>query len=122
MKVSDFDFHLITNGLGTLAQTFVTSHGDVDATFPQLGGGRNLVVHDEAFGDGGVRRVHYMALDPNAYGVLDNAYVTQEISMGSLAPYMLIPLGGNPYSGDLVAEYWGSVRTLIRQRLQAGAD
>lgn len=115
---SDFDFRLITDGLGALAQTFVTSRGDVDATFPQLATGRELVVHDEAFGDGGVRRVHYMAPMPNQYGVSDNPNVTQEIAMGSLAPYMLIPLGGNPYATDLVTDYWTSVRGLIRARLQ----
>jgi len=116
---SDFNFGLITDGLGSLAQTFVTSRGAVDATFPQLATGRELVVHDEAFGDGGVRRVHYMALLPNQYGVVDNPNVTQEIGMGSLAPYMLIPLGGNPYAADLVSDYWGSVRTLVRTRLNS---
>jgi hypothetical protein len=115
---SDFDLQLLTGGLGSIATSFVTSRGSVDATFPQLGSGRELVIHDEAFGDGGVRRVHYMALDPNGYGIADSANVTQEIALGSLAPYMLIPLGGNPYSEDLVTDYWGSVRSLIRQRLQ----
>jgi hypothetical protein len=116
---SDFDFRLMTDGLGSLAQTFVVSRGEVDATFPQLATGRELVVHDEAFGDGGVRRVHYMAQMPNQNGVTDDSNVTQEIAMGSLAPYMLIPLGGNPYASDLVTDYWTSVRSLIRTRLVA---
>jgi len=118
---SDFDLQLLTGGLANVATALVTSRGSVDATFPQLGTGRELVIHDEAFGDGGVRRVHYMALDPNAFGIPDSPNVTQEIAMGSLAPYMLIPLGGNPYSVDLVTDYWPSVRSLIRQRLQAAA-
>jgi hypothetical protein len=115
---SDFDLNLVTDGLGSLAQAFIASRGDVDATFPQLGFGRELVIHDEAFGDGGVRRVHYMALMPNQFGVTDAASVTTEIQMGSLAPYMLIPLGGDAYASDLIAGYWSSVRTLIGSRLR----
>jgi hypothetical protein len=114
---SDFDFGVITHSLAGLAQAFVGARGDVDSTFPQLGSGRELVVHDEAFGDGGVRRVHYMALTPDAYGIPENPQVAQEIQLGSLAPYLLIPLGGNPYADDLVTDYWGSVRDLIRSRL-----
>lgn len=112
---SDFDFGLLSNGLSGLAQSFLTARGDVDATFPQLGSGRELVIHDLAFGDGGVRRVHYMALDPDGS---ESPLVAQEIAMGSLAPYMLIPQGGNPYAEDLVRDYWSSVRTLIRARVQ----
>jgi hypothetical protein len=114
---TDFDLGLVTDGLGALAQAFVSARGDVDTTFPQLGSGRELVVHDEAFGDGGVRRVHYMALQPEANGIPENPLVAQEIQMGSLAPYMLLPLGGNPYADDLVTDYWTSVRGLIRSRL-----
>jgi hypothetical protein len=40
--------------------------------------------------------------------------VKQEIQMGSLAPYMLIPIGGNPYASDLVNDYWSAVRRLVR--------
>jgi hypothetical protein len=114
---TDFDFSLVTDGLGALAQAFVTNRGDVDTSFPQLGSGRELVVHDEAFGDGGVRRVHYMALQPDANGVSENPLVAEEIQLGSLAPYMLIPPGGNPYAEDLITDYWGPVRSLIRARL-----
>ena len=112
---SDFDFQLVTSGLAQLAQAFITAGGDVDASFPQLGGARELVVHDPSFGDGGVRRVHYMATAPIP---ADNPLVLQEIALGSLAPYMLIPLGGNPYATDLVADYWGSVRALIQATLK----
>ncbi len=111
---SDFPIQLLTGGLSSLAQAFVTSGGDVDASFPQVGGARELVVHDPAFGDGGVRRVHYIATAPIAS---DNAVVLQEISLGSLAPYMLIPVGGNPYASDLVADYWTSVRTIVKSTI-----
>jgi LytR_cpsA_psr family len=114
--ITDFDFQLVSGGLAQLAQAFVTSFGDVDASFPQLGSARELVIHDPAFGDGGVRRVHYMATQPEA---ADNELVRNEIQMGSLAPYMLIPVGGNPYASDLVADYWGAVRQLIRARVLA---
>ena len=111
---SDFDFQLIAGGLANLAQAFIGSRGDVDATFPQLSSARELVVHDEAFGDGGVRRVHHMATLPDDHGVPDNALIKQEIQMGSLAPYMLIPIGGNPYASDLVTDYWSAVRSLVK--------
>ena len=114
--VTDFDFELVSGGFAQLAQAFVTSLGEVDASFPQLGSARELVIHDPAFGDGGVRRVHYMATQPED---TDNPLVKSEIEMGSLAPYMLIPVGGNPYASDLVAEYWGAVRQLVKARVQA---
>jgi hypothetical protein len=114
---SDFDLQVLTGALGSLAQGFVTNGGQVDATFPQLGNSRELVIHDEAFGDGGVRRVHHMAAMPDDHGQPDNAFVKEEIGMGSLAPYMLIPIGGNPYTVDPVDAYWPSVRTLIRTTL-----
>jgi hypothetical protein len=113
----DFDFKLITGGLGNLARTFVGSGGDVDTSFPQLSGARELVVHEVAFGDGGVRRAHQIAREPDQDGVADSPLVKQEIQMGSLAPYMLIPIGGNPYAADLVDEYWTSVRQLVRATL-----
>jgi hypothetical protein len=116
--VTDFDFQLMSGGLAHLAQAFVASFGDVDASFPQLGSARELVIHDAAFGDGGVRRVHYMATQPED---ADNSLVKYEIQIGSLAPYMLIPVGGNPYASDLVKDYWGSVRQLVRARVSAGS-
>jgi hypothetical protein len=114
---SDFPLQLLTGGLTSLAQSFVTSGGDVDPGFPELGGAREVVVHDPAFGDGGVRRVHYMATAPIAS---DSPVVLREIGLGSLAPYMLIPVGGNPYATDLVADYWTSVRTLVKASLTNG--
>jgi hypothetical protein len=113
----DFDFKLITSGLGYLARTFVGSGGDVNASFPQLSGARELVVHEAAFGDGGVRRVHQIAREPDQNGVADSSLVKEEIQMGSLAPYMLIPIGGNPYAADLVSDYWASVRQLVKATL-----
>jgi hypothetical protein len=116
---SDFDFQLIAGGLAHLAQAFVVSGGDIDPSFPQLGSARELVIHDPAFGDGGVRRVHYMATQPDEFGAADNPLVKAEIQMGSLAPYMLIPIGGNPYATDLVSDYWGAVRQVVKTHVSS---
>jgi hypothetical protein len=62
-----------------------------------------------------------MATAPDEFGP-DNPLVKEEIALGSLAPYMLIPLGGNPYSSDLVNDYWGSVRSLVRTTLVGGGN
>ncbi len=82
-----------------------------------MSGARELVVHAEAFGDGGVRRVHDMATTPDDRGVPDHPLVIQELRLGSLAPYMLLPMGGNPYATDLIGEYWSSVRDLVKATL-----
>ena len=78
-------------------------------------------MHDEAFGDGGVRRVHHIATLPDDHGVPDNALIKQEIQTGSLAPYMLIPIGGNPYASDLVTDYWSAVRSLVKSTVADGS-
>ena len=60
--------------------------------------------------------MHYIATQPED---ADNSFVKTEIQMGSLAPYMLIPVGGNPYASDLVKDYWGAVRQLVSARVSA---
>jgi hypothetical protein len=114
---SDFDFQLVGGGLGSLAQAFIVAGGNVDQRFPQLGAARELVVHDKDYGDGGVRRVRRIETNPDDEGIADQPVVKHEIQLGSLAPYMLIPIGGNPYAADLVDDYWTSVRTLIKSSL-----
>jgi hypothetical protein len=119
---TDFDFQLIAGGLANLARAFVGAGGDVDSSFPQLSSARELVVHDEAFGDGGVRRVHHMIAKPDDNGIADSAAVKQELQMGSLAPYMLIPIGGDPYGADVVGDYWPAVRALIKSNVAGSTD
>jgi anionic cell wall polymer biosynthesis LytR-Cps2A-Psr (LCP) family protein len=114
---SDFDLGLLTGSLGNMSQALLTSRGQVETSFPQLGNSRELVVHDESFGDGGVRRVHHMASTPDDHGQRDDDSVKTEIAMGSLAPYMLVPISGNPYAADVVTDYWQSVRALIASTL-----
>jgi hypothetical protein len=111
---TDFDLQLMLGGVSRMAQTFVTGHGDVHTEFPQLSSSRQLVVHDPSFGDGGVRRVHAIEADLDDPSSPDDPLVQEEVRMGSLAPYMLIPVGGNPYAADLIAGYWPSVRQLVR--------
>ena len=111
---TDFDLQLMLGGVSRMAQTFVTGHGDVHTEFPQLSASRQVVVHDPSFGDGGVRRVHAIEADLDDPSSPDDPLVQEEVRMGSLAPYMLIPVGGNPYAADLIAGYWPSVRQLVR--------
>jgi hypothetical protein len=114
---TDFDFQMVASGLGQMGQSFVLSRGDVDTTFPQASGARQLVVHDESYGDGGVRRVHNMQTQPDTHGVPDSATVKEELRMGALGGFVLIPIGGDPYADDLVNGYWFAVRQLVRTTL-----
>jgi hypothetical protein len=58
-----------------------------------------------------------MISTPDEHGIADQSTVKQELQLGSLAPYMLIPIGGDPYSVDPVREYWASVRSLVKSSL-----
>ena len=66
--------------------------------------------------------MHQIAREPDQDGVADHSLVKEEIQMGSLAPYMLIPIGGNPYAADLVSDYWTSVRQLVSVTLGYSAN
>jgi hypothetical protein len=110
---TDFDFQLIARGLGKLAQTFILSRADAEASFPQIGMTRQLVITDPRLGDGGVRRVHRIRDNADEPGPPDHPLVKQEIAMGSLPDYMLIADGGNPYSPDPVDDYWWFVRGAV---------
>lgn len=115
--ITDFNFALITNGLSRVAYAFLYNRGNVDATFPQFNAARMLVVHDDSFGDGGVRRVHRIMEYPDDHGIRDDPLIKREIQLNAIPPYMLIPIGGNPYAEDLVSDYWFSVRELIKTTL-----
>ncbi|GAC1329459.1 MAG: hypothetical protein NVSMB2_28490 [Chloroflexota bacterium] len=112
----DFDLAVIPNGLVRLAQTLLVSGGDLDTSVPSIASGRQLIVHDKYYGDGGVRRVHNIASAPDEEGP-DNPIVKAELAQGILPPNMLIPVGGDPYAHDLVTGYWASVRALVRASL-----
>ncbi len=75
--------------------------------------GRTLYVVNPNSGDGGVRWV--------AEEALQNPITQRDLASG-LYPDggggFELPVNGNPY-GDLVSGYWGSVRSLVKQRLAA---
>ena len=84
--------------------------GNHEAAIPALG--RSLYVVDPCCGDGGVR---WADGDPNAITQRDLAAgVYPDAGKGTQVPF-----GANPY-GDLVSEYWPSVRRLVARWMSAG--
>jgi hypothetical protein len=113
----NFDQTLLLNGLNEVAHRLLTNRDDVELRIPRLLADHQLVVHDLAFGDGGVRRVHAISDDIAIDGHLDHPFVQEEVRGGYLPLWMLIPMGGNPYAADLVHDYWFSVRSLVATTL-----
>lgn len=73
--------------------------------------GRTLYVVDSAVGDGGVQWL--------AMAVLTNPVAKKDLESGvypSEKEAIELPVNGNPY-GDLISQYWPSVRSLVKQRL-----
>ncbi|MBI5030587.1 MAG: LCP family protein [Chloroflexi bacterium] len=70
---------------------------------------RSIYVVDPAHGEGGVRWVEGDALE--------NPIAKKDIETG-VYPHLAyeVPSGANPY-GDLVTEYWGPVRSLVKSTL-----
>lgn len=109
--VYDFDpLALIVNNIGNTTASLhrtVTQSDEMD--LPRIDRSRYIV--DAAHGDGGVQWV-----TPNA---VDNPITQKDIDAGVYKPIDFeVPLNANPY-GDLVTEYWTSVRTLVRYTLAA---
>jgi hypothetical protein len=77
---------------------------------PRVSLGRSLYVVDAGLGDGGVEWVMGSA-NPLMVSDLKNGVYDAD-------KYLSVPLGkADPYAPDLVANYWPSVRQLIRQKL-----
>lgn len=76
-----------------------------------------MVVHDKAFGNGSVTRVHNLRVYPNEENRHDSAKIKQEVAKNLLPDWMLIPDGGNPDAQDLISEYWQSVRRMVKKTL-----
>lgn len=121
----DFDTDLFSNalsgiaGLVNAAKKVVGNLGiNVEATFPKVNKNQQLVFHDPYFGDGGVTRVHNIANSPNDPNRKDNLKVQEEAKTGVTPPWMLIPDGGDPYSRDLIENYWKSLRQMVKKKLQ----
>ncbi len=73
--------------------------------------GRTLYVVDPTVGDGGVQWV--------SMEVLTNPIAKKDLESGvypQAGAAMELPINSNPY-GDLITQYWQSVRSLVRQRL-----
>lgn len=110
--VYDFDpVPLIVNNIGsTTASLQRTMNKDgAGIALPKIN--RSKYIVDAAQGDGGVQWVTANAAEnPITKKDVDNGvYPTLD---------MEVPINANPY-GDLVAEYWTSVRVLIKQSLTA---
>ncbi len=109
--VYDFDpFVLIVNNIaGTATSLQRAKQINDDVQFPRIDRSRYIV--DAAHGDGGVQWV-----TPNA---VDNPITQKDIDAGVYKPIDFeVPLNANPY-GDLVSEYWTSVRRLVKHALSA---
>lgn len=72
--------------------------------------GQSIFIMDAGIGDGGVQWV-----TANAH---ENPKTKEEIDKGIYQDLaMEIPLNADPYSSDLVSNYWQSTRQIIKQRL-----
>lgn len=96
--------------LGNLGQ-------NIELIVPEIDKSREIIFHDPYFGDGGVTRVHNILNFPNAGGRTDNPRILEEVRAQSLPAWMLIPDGGNPYSDDLIRDYWQATRSMVKQKL-----
>ncbi len=106
----DFDpVALLINNIGQTTSNLRSSKSSGGgAMLPKIGKSRYVV--DSAHGDGGVQWVNAnAAINPvTKKDIDDGVYGSRDIE---------VPIQSNPY-GDLVTEYWGSVRALVRVALQ----
>lgn len=98
------------NNVMTGIGKYVSSRRRIDFVMPKINQTRYIA--DPANGDGGVQWVGANAkVNPiTEKDIQDGRYPTLD---------MTIPYDANPY-GDLVTEYWGSVRTVVRSALTEG--
>lgn len=123
----EFDPGLLSkaiSGILNVASKFVGKIGqDIEFTIPQIDENKGLVIHDLYFGDGTVGRAHVLYDTPNTYGRKDNPRVLEEIrasaqnNWNTIPGWMLIPDGGDPYSSDLVKDYWFPIRKRVKKVL-----
>lgn len=106
----DFDpVPLVVNNLRETASTVstITQSSSREIKMPTIR--RSIYVVDPAHGEGGVRWVEGDAIE--------NPVAKKDIETG-VYPHLAyeVPSGSNPY-GDLVTEYWGPVRSLVKSTL-----
>lgn len=104
---------------------------NITITTPSKTKSEEIVIHAPGFGDsgteGGVQRLHQIWNNDTLFTNQPqaNKQVQAEVSYqkairdkgGADIGYLLIPFGGNPYSNDLVNDYWKSVRCLTQYNL-----
>lgn len=115
----DFDPNLLDNslkGLVNLATKAFLNLGNVDFTLPYQDEKQEVVFHDPFFGDGGVARIHNLRTQITQRNIATET-VRKEADEKEMPDWMLIPDGGDPYAKDLVKNYWGSVRKLVKEKL-----
>jgi len=102
----DFDLTALLVNVETLAEVAGTMLGDDQETsLPHIG--KTVYIVDSAHGDGGVQWVT----------ANQSPIIKDELARGLYPDRAVeVPLDANPY-GDLVTEYWPSVRALVRRTL-----
>lgn len=113
-KKADCDFSLktlLTDNVLRLAGPAVRAYFQ-EVSMPKVG--RSIFIVDSAIGDGGVQWV-----SANRF---ENPITAQDWAKDIYPDdAMEIPLNADPYSQDLVTDYWGSTRRLVKERLLSKA-
>lgn len=122
----DFNLNSLTNnfirGLINMAASRLTNLGkDMGVSLPEIDSIQQININDPMFGGSAVSRIHAIEHNYQKPGRHDNPRVVQEIKNGLFPPWMLIADGGDPYSNDLVEDYWQAVRDLVKERLTSFA-
>jgi LytR_cpsA_psr family len=108
----DFDpVALLAGNLGRLASGLQASPPDRACGFGGPRIDRSTYIVDPQSGDGGVR---WVQSDATVNAVTQKDIAAGVYGAGGLG--VAVPLDGNPY-GDLVADYWPSVRVLVKQTI-----
>lgn len=116
----DFDPNIMSLALGGLGNALLEvtkNFGRSEIIIPEDNISIEASVHDPFFGDGSVKRVHNIRNDALQNKGKDTPEVIEDSKRGFLPDWMLVTEEGNPYSSDLINDYWGSIRRLIRSKL-----
>ena len=122
-----------TTVLENRAQRIVNNIQDIGVTTPDKNSKTQVVVSAPGYGDsgvaGGLERLHQIWNNDQLFegkpttnsrvyteAVAQNEKETKD-KRGDSIGYVQIPFGGNPYSDDLINDYWKSVRCLTQYNL-----
>jgi hypothetical protein len=115
------------------AQRFVSNISSIGVTTPDKNNKNQVVVSAPGYGDsgqaGGLERLHQIwnndqlfegkpATNPRVQAEAIKQH-EQEIKdkRGDSVGYVQVPFGGNPYSNDLINDYWKSIRCLTQAEI-----